>query len=1143
MFDNDKLTKEILKNPTVLQNLVIQELTNRYHQDSNNYAFIGDPNNGFVFCIDAFASVTSQAMRIEDQSFEALYPKRATTFSELYNHISDFDYTQLNSSPCELNVQLVFDADWVIRNAIDVDETYKQIIIPDTTTVLLGDKEFGMYYPIIIKVNKNNNLISVTYDLSVPNPLKNYRTNLLLEDYVFTSDGMTYLSLAFPVYQFKTYSITIEPNISQNTGFDRLFTFDSGYFYAARIYAVNAKTNQQTELSYTLSQSVYDVNKPTVLIEIYNDKRQVEFKIPNIYFEKKLLDNNIKITIYVTEGKINEIINSAEVSDMLIRFDTKSSIYSAMLTNAVAFSIIPWKQTILDGGSEPLDFDALKDNVVNGTLNYTAPITNMQLKNHVEKYGFKLTKYIDNITDRIYYASSNLITTDKKVAPIVNTAVKFGYNDLDGSIRTILSFSDNLSVVMPDTVFRYDTQFNVSYPLKNNELDSLDKLSKADLVNTLNNTIYTRQPYHVILSFEAKYPKAQTVNLMNPELTSLMFIKEHTESSIQMSVMNIKIEHLDNGVGGYKFYFYVKRSTSIKADMLDNFSILFCYKNSSSQIMYKVAQYIGTDKDSGLEVFTTVLDTSYQLDIDETIHCMFNLDVDRIIDSKISLLDDYKLYACVLKKAYPELQNQAALIEGISSRLVDNIIVLSEQQAEIRLGESLDTQIYNTVNISWDSSSYNRYDTEVPQLYTSDLFQKQGNVLVTKTVKDDKGNDRLVPYTLFKKGDIQLTTSKFTIRVLKLAKSGTNKLFVDNIPHLLPGMKLGSAFIDPKAVITSIDTNEKSITLSMGILGDIYAGHMIYIANSRTNYIVSRDQTEPAKLILKGDKTLLGLHYKVVGFDICENAYEDPASIRDLHVISIDPVPGNLPDPDASEFMVTLDGSTLNTVKAQTILTAYNENAPYVYQHRKGDTVLDEMGNPLITTDRRNIYMVDMVQFDARLYASEVINDVNYVKNLPLELSQKSHSLDTIRDDLLERTYLYYKPYRTIGTARFIAGNQTTINLNLNLALSLIYYVPLAVYQSTQLKEVMTNTTIDLLTEYFENNTLISVTDIATKLKSHFSENVISIDINGIDDNTTLQTVVVNDDYVSPSVAYILRLREDNLIALEPNINIKYKTL
>lgn len=1135
MFDNKELTKEIVKNPTITQSLVLKELNSRYKQQTNADLFIGDPNMGLIYLLEAFSSISSHIMRIEDRSFETLYPKRATTFDELYNHISDFDYAQLNATPCEFNVKVIFNVNWIIENAIDVDKTYKQIIIPDTTIVSMGNKEFGIYYPILIKVNKNNNLISVEYDLSVPNPLKTYKTNLLLEDYIFTQDGVSYLSIAFTTYQFRTYDIQIEPNITQNTGFNQKFSFDSGYFYAARIYAVNSKTNQSTELSYTLSQSVYDVNKPTVLIEIFNDKREVVFQIPNIYFETKLVDNNIKVSIYTTEGRLNEIINTAEVADMLIKFDEKSSIYSSMLTNATYFSVLPYNQIVLDGGADPLGFEALKDNVVNGTLNYTAPITNMQLKNHVEKYGFKLTKYIDNITDRIYYASASLITSDKKVAPIVNTAVKLQVDDIDGSISTILSFPDSISVILPNTIFRYDDQFNVSYPLKNEELDRFNKLSKKEMVDVLNSTIYTRQPYHILLSFKSKYPKAQSINLMNPALQSLMFIKEHTESTIQLSVLNVKIEHLDNGTGGYKFYFYVKRSVSLANDDPAKFQILFCYKKSSSQVLYRKADYVGLDQDSNLDVFTTVLETTYQMDLDDTIHCKFNLDNDRLADTRVSFSDSYSLYACVMKSQYPNIKNQADLISGMPTPILNDLIVLSEQTATISLGENLNKQIFNSVNISWNNSIYQYYTDNIPYLYTSDEFQRQGGQLVTKIINRD-GKDTIVPYTLFSKGEVKRTQTTFTVYVSKKSDLGTSVLYLNNVSSLLPGLRLTSAYLDLNTVITSIDKNTNSITISTKVLNDVPPGHIIYVENGMYNFIVKEDQKDSKSLTVTGDSTRLHQGLRLYGFDVCENKYDKVPKVTSVLIDSVT-------IQDSNTAIITLQTPTLNTVKANTIITILNDNAPLVYQYKAGDIVIDSNGDPIITKTKTNIYMVDIIQFDARLYASEVISDVNYINNLPAELSQKSHALDDIRDDMLERTYLYYKPFRTIGSANFITGNQVLTKINLNLSLSLIYYVPIAVFKSSQLKTVMINATIELLTEYFKTNTLISTTDIASLLKTHFSDNVISIDISGIDDDSQRQTIIVDDDYVSPSVAYKLVLREDNTIALDPDIDVVFKTL
>ena len=82
-------------NPDALQ----QDVLNHFSDITNGKISEINPNTTFGFLLDSFTTVGSFIVKGIEEKLNSIYPKRALSTEELYQHISDFDYISFQANP------------------------------------------------------------------------------------------------------------------------------------------------------------------------------------------------------------------------------------------------------------------------------------------------------------------------------------------------------------------------------------------------------------------------------------------------------------------------------------------------------------------------------------------------------------------------------------------------------------------------------------------------------------------------------------------------------------------------------------------------------------------------------------------------------------------------------------------------------------------------------------------------------------------------------------------------------------------------------------------------------------------------------------------------------------------------------------
>ena len=760
-------TLQAYTNPLSIQAKALDDLSDKVL----NGAIVSDGNNPFTFLTEFASNMTANIVNKACECFNGLYPLNAQTATELYRHLSDFDYVGLYATPATTTVELIFDRNFLINNAVDATEdtkfngdssktsgVYSKIIIPAYSKFMIGDYSFGLMYPIEIRVRKaitdgkidyGNSSITVNWDATNINPLMPL-TSYILEHRDFIQDGQMLTAIAVPIYQFE-----VENNLENSigaTGFAKRYDY-ANKFYAVRVF--HFKNGEWNEMAQTFSDTKYDPDVPTAIIKVLTDIGKVEVVIPHVYFNSKdavsVIGNRILVKIYTTLGEVNVDLSEYKVEQFTASFLlndanlVEDDRYSNMLKRIPTVYILPINTKIMSG-TNGITFDQLKDRVKYNS-SYTVKITPNDLQNYFNTSGFKFTKELDNITDRVYCAHKLL--TDGLGTPIASgqgttylTASALSiHDDGDGKLyvpgySTITVADDNTITILPSSMYRYNEKEDRFYLLSDAEILELNDPNIKTRVANYNGNLYTYSPFHTVLSTEAASPIAGTYDMFKPSIKDRLHVWENERTSVGLSVYNATISSTDDGYVLRVSVFKTANINSVPArndkSTYDNFMLILTTEGKGNMQYYLIGKYAGSDT-SDKDVFDFNLTSDFKISLDGEVFINTFRDGMEMAseDAHGGYVDmdfhEYTISLCIHKDVLANyvgstFSNSNTVDFGLPAEANDYVL-LCQQSFKLKLGEALPL-INNNVTISTTDEQYLTYPTTQFATYQTTVYER-----------------------------------------------------------------------------------------------------------------------------------------------------------------------------------------------------------------------------------------------------------------------------------------------------------------------------------------------------------------------------------------------------------------------------------
>ena len=741
---NKELTLQLYANPMLLQDKVLTLFENHVFDKRR----VLDGNNVFTFGLEMEATMLSSIVNEMAGAFEALYPERAKTMSDLYRHMSDYDFVGTYATPAVATICLMLDRDWIITNSVPVkDGSGTSLIrIPANSKFFLGEYQFGIYYPINIEVRKKildngdidltNTLISCTWDTSVVNPLHKLSSNII-EHRITTTRTATYLGLVIPVYQF--VNTVIKSDLISSTGFlQRYDYFDQ--FYAARVF--HWLNNSWNELPITLSDVVYNQDTATAKVKVLSDIAQVEVSIPQVYFSSGMIGNKLMVMLYTTKGNLTiDLRGYAQDqfrASLLISDDILDPTYSEMLKRIPTVFITSISSGI-SGGRGQYTISALKNRIINSAGSDDVLVTTAQLKEYLSELGFECTKYIDNITDRIWLAKRDIKDPQGNTiaSALYKTAITHDVLEQPDKYDSIRQLRDETSfMIMPNSVFKWDRSKDSMKLLSTAEKNGLLSMPIDQRLEELNTGTYMATPFHVKLSTSDSFPVATTYQLFKPSVDNITFVKSNPQTSTQVSIYGMNVVHLDGGLGGYKVNVILYKTNDLYSvvpavatpTLKRNITAILRVKNQAGVYCYVEGKYEGKN-DGGYDILSFDINTDYDIDDNGYIGTtsLSLVSATNVLSSnynRVPLSGEWDMLFFVKKDKVPDAEAHNITVPGIPRSITDqDMVFVAQQSAKVLLGVPI-SSLRNNVYVTAASQKYKTYPTTVFAVYGNDVYRR-----------------------------------------------------------------------------------------------------------------------------------------------------------------------------------------------------------------------------------------------------------------------------------------------------------------------------------------------------------------------------------------------------------------------------------
>ncbi len=720
MTETTDFTNTFLNSPLSIQQNILED----YEKRIDGEGIVVDPNNTFMFLLESFSRLSSEMTNTIDEKLRQVYPRRAISTDDLYNHLSDYDYVGFFSSPATLPMRFMLHKDFILSNAVPVPGTnYNKVVIPKDTVFDVGGYKFSLYYPIEIRVNPIVNSISIVYDTTETNPLSSLNTNTITSEELVTN-GITLIAFEFLTYQFDKL-VTDEP-VNTNMGFIKKYQFEDK-FYAVRVWdAVSGN-----ELYITMSDEVYDPLRGTVILKVYPESNEIVLDIPQIYFTNNIIGNQLRVELYTTLGEVDINLSTLRLDDVKANFSLDSvntnKIYTSVLRNIPTIIIAPTIQRV-QGGSNGYTFDQIKDAVVYHTGSQAAPITNMDLDNYFSTNGFRAYKKIDNLTDRRYYAYKKLVVDDE--IAVANGTLSIKPDNLINN-DFVTQPTNSLLVILPGMVYRFNPAGNRFLPLANTEVVNLASMSNQELAEELNLNQHLINPYHIVLRTEDRYPTAKLYDMFNIHTNNISFLKENVNLSAQLTIVSAQITHLTNGSGGYAIRLGITKTKEFDTIPINDRQVYLSINTVTNSKVGVVGTYV--EEYETLSVYDFILETSYNIN-DDTI------EIDNLtntsggtLSNPIHMKDKFYITTMVKKAHFPSTPQDNSILPYFPED--DNTwLMVSLQSVDYQLGISLADVLDTNLLVNWSPEEYATYQMDELLYYEHDVYELDGNGNIAYTI-------------------------------------------------------------------------------------------------------------------------------------------------------------------------------------------------------------------------------------------------------------------------------------------------------------------------------------------------------------------------------------------------------------------------
>lgn len=824
---------------------------------------ITDPSNPFVYLLETSSLNTAFAIQEYTLLTRKLYPRLANNESDLYLHMSDYDYLGIFSEPSFGTVKFnILLNDFKTKAAYDPIQKEYILKLPRHLKVTVDKYIFTLTSPVVIRLTETG-VIDVKFENQDFNNIFPIETNYINFNIYNVNQNESYIT-----FDLKLPEVDIEPievPIEKSKLFKNKLTFNPKrkFYYFRAFYMKNGAWN---EMLVTHTDEVYDIYKPTCIIKVFQNENALEYYIPPVYINTDAIESKVKFLIYTTNGYINVNFNdftigsfSTEYNPVFPDQELDNQTEPLQLISKVIFL----KDKIV-GGRDNLTFEQIKEAVINNSIgDRQLPITNKQKEYSVLQNNFRLIKDVDVVTNRIFLLEVS-IPKAKTRYPI--TKINFDIIEYKTTISNLKNNGNNVvdvdqhSTIIPEnSVFKLTTD-GLSM-LTQQEYNTLSSLSGAELAAEVNENTYLSTMYHYVLDTSNNETELRPYEISSPTVIRINFKEFNPTARVGINTTDAAIAKTSTGyviniLSNLKKYINTINETNVKPYLVytdNNNSRFFLEGNLYTEINKNPVYRFNINTNFFIDKFNRLNVTNFR-DINNN---QANIFID--LDSKLEII----YVSNVIPPAYVSSGMDAYIL---NSYLAINRCVVTLEEINLKFGSHL-KYLYNRIHTSTGTFEYETYDEDVPLRYTSHVYNSNNEIIhaVNDIVYNSDGE---IVYK-HRRGDIKLDENNrpIPINALELNRY-INLLFIDYRAHLANKKNTVDYKKQIKSYLTEVITNNAA-----AIQDQLLENTQAYVVVPKTINITT--VKTPYRTV-----NISCLQSFVVNVNVSENIYND-VNIRD----------------------------------------------------------------------------------------------------------------------------------------------------------------------------------------------------------------------------------------------------------------------
>lgn len=718
---------------------------------------IVDPTNPMIRLMELNAVTTAAWFRRDEEVLRKMYPNMAGSYNDLYRHMSNEDYIGRFATPATTAVfTLHFHESELIKKSVPVGNSgMRKLIIPRNTTIQMSEFIFTLQYPIEIRFMAHGSP-RVVYDTEVVSPLQSLETNGLTWIITMVKDKRI-MMIDVPMWQFSRVVYT--DTVNSSTSFRKTYVLDD-QFYHCRVYGLSAD-GTLNEYNTTHSEEVYDPKVPTVLLQVNETELTVE--IPVIYFSTGLLNSRIQIEILTTKGKIRLDLGSYSSAAYVITWgdgfnNPGDSIYSAPLnTLEIAGTTSP---TLVDSGADGIDFETLKQRVIDGATKISLPITDAQIRAKLSVLGYDVLLSVDDLSVKRNYLATKSLPAGAE--GYFDSGASCSIDVLQTDIESLVALptvSDNGTrvTIRPDTLYVYEDGIPKLVPVGQRPQDLADVTDQ--LLGILNSKRYAYSPFHYVLDTNYNTFDVRPYYLDSPSVVSRIFMDENDTTQLSVSTRKYLLE---KDADGYTLTVASKVGVNYTALPLEQLFVQLRFKPHGE----KDYAYINGE-------FSAIIDDDYHwkfrlastFDIDENDRIVltnFSAYEFSVLDYLTDLTTTFEIIYSVSDYSAPDMVGSYIDDDLGKHLLPEDVIGITKESVTLSLGYAMKS-LWTAGRAVAGDLTYQTYAEDVPYVYDKTVYlRKDGG---TGDIELTVGPGGELSYTvLHREGDPVLVDGEPTYR-------------------------------------------------------------------------------------------------------------------------------------------------------------------------------------------------------------------------------------------------------------------------------------------------------------------------------------------------------------------------------------------